>query len=287
MAASREIRYKINSVQKTQKITRAMQMVAASKMRKAQNRMLAARPYSEKILEVISHLANAHPEFQHPFLEAREIKRVGYIIVSTDRGLCGPLNVALFRDILLDIRKWKNKKIEQDYGLIGTKADAFFSRLGSTIVAKAHSGEGGTMQDLIGATKVMLDAFMEGKIDALFIASNKFMNTMIQKPFIQQLLPIAPSESEKKKAYWDYIYEPDELELLDTLLNRYIESMVYERVAENFACEQAARMFSMKSATDNAGDIIDHLKLDYNKARQAAITREIAEIVGGAAAIAG
>ncbi len=264
-----------------------MQMVAASKMRKAQNRMLAAKPYSIKILEVISHLANAHPEFHHSFLEAREIKRVGYIIVSTDRGLCGALNAALFREILFNTREWKNKKIEQDYTLIGTKADAFFSRMGSSIVAKAHSGEGGTMQDLIGATKVMLDAYAEKKIDALFIASNEFVNTMTQKPFIQQLLPIEPKEDNQKKRYWDYIYEPDEAELLNTLLSRYIESLVYERVAENFACEQASRMIAMRSATDNAGDIIDHLKLDYNKVRQAAITQEIAEIVGGAAAIAG
>lgn len=283
MASSREIRYKIISVQKTQKITRAMQMVAASKMRKAQDRMLAAKPYSIKILEVIHHLANAHPEFHHSFLEAREINRVGYIIVSTDRGLCGAINAILFREVLLDTRQWRNKKIEQDYVLIGTKADAFFSRMGASIVAKAHSGEGGTMQDLIGATKVMLDAYSNKKIDALFIASNEFANTMTQKPFIQQLLPIVPTEGTQRKRYWDYIYEPDEEELLDTLLSRYVESLVYERVAENFACEQASRMVAMKSATDNAGDIIDHLKLDYNKVRQASITQEIAEIVGGAA----
>lgn len=285
MTSSREIRYKINSIRNTQKITRAMQMVAISKMRKAQERMLAARPYSSKILEVISHLATAHPEFRHPFLEARDIRKVGYIVVSTDRGLVGPLNVALFREIVLDLKPLKKDKIDYDLCLVGTKADAFFTRIGGNIIAKAHSGEGGSMQDLIGATKVMLDAFMEGKIDALFVASNEFVNTMTQKPFIQKLLPITSTDKDFKKRYWDYIYEPDEEKLLDTLLNRYIESLIYEKVAENFACEQASRMIAMKNATDNAGEIIDRLQLDYNKARQAAITREIAEIVGGAAAI--
>lgn len=287
MGSSREIRTKIISIASTQKITRAMQMVAASKMRKAHDHMMVARPYSTKILEVISHLANAHPEFHHVFLEARDVKRIGYLIVGTDRGLCGALNMNLFRKVLLEMREHKNQKIELDFGLLGTKADSFFARIGANIVAKAPSGSGGDMHELVGTTKVMLDEFRDGKIDELYIASNEFVNTMTQRPRIERLLPITSTSTELERHFWDYIYEPDEASLLDELLDRYIQALVYERVAENFACEQSARMIAMKSATENAGDIIDKLKLDYNKARQAAITSEIAEIVGGAAAIEG
>lgn len=283
MGASRGIRTKIISITSTQKITRAMQMVAASKMRKAHDHMMVARPYSTKILQVISHLANAHPEFHHPFLEARDIKRIGYIIVSTDRGLCGALNMNLFRKMLIEIRSWKKEKIETDFCLFGSKADNFFARIGANVVAKAPSSSG--MQDIIGATKVMLDEFRNGNIDALYIASNEFVNTMTQRPRFEKLLPITSTSAAQQKHYWDYIYEPDEVSLLDELLDRYVEALVYERIAENFACEQSARMIAMKSATENAGEIIEKLKLDYNKARQAAITSEIAEIVGGAAAI--
>lgn len=287
MAGAKEIRTKIKSIRNTQKITKAMEMVAASKMRKAQDRMQASRPYSEKIRNVIDHLAHAHPEYRHPYLIEREGRRVGIIVISSDRGLCGGLNINLFKSTVLMMKDFNQRGVEIDLCTIGAKGLAFFKRLGGRIEAQAtHLGDAPHVQQLIGIVKVMLDAYDEGKIDQLFLAYNKFVNTMSQKPRIEQLLPVpAPAEGKEKKLYWDYIYEPDAREVLDELLTRYIESLVYQGVVENLASEQAARMVAMKSASDNAGDLIDELQLAYNKARQAAITQEISEIVGGAAAV--
>ncbi len=287
MAGAKEIRTKIRSVQNTQKITRAMEMVAASKMRKAQDRMAASRPYSNKIRNVIAHLAQAHPEYHHPYLaEEREARRVGYIIVSTDRGLCGGLNSNLFRKVVRELRDWSSKNVEIDLCVIGNKALGFFKRVGGTIQAQTiHLGDRPRIEELIGTVKVMLDAYDEGKIDRLFLASNSFVNTMTQQPRIDQLIPITGYDDEHIRHHWDYIYEPDSKEIVEALLSRYIESLVYQGVVENIACEMAARMVAMKAATDNAGELIDDLQLAYNKARQAAITQELAEIVGGAAAV--
>ena len=287
MAAGKEIRTKIRSIQNTQKITRAMEMVAASKMRKAQDRMAASRPYAEKIRNVIHHLAQAHPEYRHPYLEEREIRRVGYIIVSTDRGLCGGLNANLFRHILRQLRECDDQGIEIDLCAIGRKAAGFFRRLSAKLRAQTTElGDSPPLEDLIGAVKVMLDAYNDGEIDRLYLASNEFVNTMTQRPLIEQLLPIAAAEPEEElRHHWDYLYEPESKVILDDLLMRYIESLVYQGVVENIACEQAARMVAMKSASDNAGNLIDELQLAYNKARQAAITQELSEIVGGAAAV--
>lgn len=286
MAGGKEIRTKIKSIQNTQKITKAMEMVAASKMRKAQDRMRSARPYAHKIRNVVAHLAHAHPEYKHPFTIEREIKRVGYILISTDRGLCGGLNVNMFRTAVNHMSQWQEKNVEIDYAIIGAKALGFFKRLGGNIVSEAsHLGDAPLITDLIGAVKIMLDAYDEGRIDRLFMVHNEFVNTMSQKPQVIQLLPMPPSEEEELKHYWDYLYEPDAKEVLETLLDRYIESLVYQGVVENVACEMAARMVAMKSASDNAGTLIDELQLVYNKARQAAITQEISEIVGGAAAV--
>lgn len=287
MAGAKEIRSKIKSIRNTQKITKAMEMVAASKMRKAQDRMQASRPYADKIRNVIQHLAHAHPEYRHPYLIEREVKRVGLIIVSSDRGLCGGLNINLFKNVVLQMRQWHQQGIEVELCTIGAKSMAFFKRFGGNIVAQAsHLGDAPHVQQLIGIVKVMLDAYDEGKIDQLYVSYNHFVNTMSQKPRIEQLLPVtAPAEEEAKKHYWDYIYEPDAREVLNELLTRYIESLVYQAVVENLASEQAARMVAMKSASDNAGNLIDELQLAYNKARQAAITQEISEIVGGAAAV--
>lgn len=286
MAGAKEIRTKIKSVQNTQKITRAMEMVAASKVRKAQDRMAASRPYSDKIRNVIAHLAQAHPEYHHPYLADREVKRVGFVIVSTDRGLCGGLNSNLFRNTLRELRGWSQKGVEFDLCVIGNKALGFFKRVGGTIVAQAtHLGDVPRIEELIGIVKVMLDAYDEGKIDRLFLASNTFVNTMTQLPKVDQLIPITGHDDEQIRHHWDYIYEPDSKEILDALMNRYIESLVYQGVVENIACEMAARMVAMKAASDNAGNLIDELQLAYNKARQAAITQELAEIVGGAAAV--
>ena len=286
MAGAKEIRTKIRSIQNTQKITKAMEMVAASKMRKAQDRMNEARPYAEKIRNVVSHLAHAHPEYKHPFTVEREASRVGYIIVSTDRGLCGGLNINLFRKTLNDMSEWNERKVEMDFAIIGSKALGFFKRIGANIVSEASNlGDRPEIMDLIGAVKVMLDAYNEEKIDRLFLVHNEFVNTMTQQPRILQLLPMPPSEDEELKHHWDYLYEPDAKEVLDVLLDRYIESLVYQGVVENVACEMAARMIAMKAASDNAGNIIDELQLAYNKARQAAITQEISEIVSGAAAV--
>lgn len=287
MAVGKEIRTKIKSIKSTQKITRAMQMVAASKMRKAQERMAASRPYADKMRDVINHLAHAKPEYRHPYLTgAREVKRVGFIVVSTDRGLCGGLNSNLFRQTVAAMRDWRSKGVEFDMCTIGRKASGFFGRLGAPMLGQAEGlGDRPEISRLIGVVKVMLDAFDTGKIDRLYLVYNDFVNTMTQIPTIRQLLPIPAEPVETLKHHWDYIYEPEAKDVLDALLMRYVESLVYQGVVENLASEQAARMVAMKSASDNAGDLISELQLVYNKARQAAITQEIAEIVGGAAAV--
>ena len=286
MAGSKEIRSQIKSTQNTQKITKAMEMVAASKMRKAQERMEATRPYAERMRAVIGHLANAHPEYKHPYLVERDVKRVGLIIISTDRGLCGGLNTNLFRETVKAMEDFDQKDVDVDICTIGSKGTAFFKRLGGNIVAdKSKLGDRPHLTDVIGAVKVMLDAYDEGKIDALYLARNHFVTAMAQKPEVAQVLPVPQEEKEELKHHWDYIYEPDAKLVLDSLLTRYIESQVYQAVVENVACEMSARMIAMKSASDNAADIIKDLKLAYNKARQAAITQELSEIVGGAAAV--
>ncbi|MFQ5470837.1 MAG: F0F1 ATP synthase subunit gamma [Gammaproteobacteria bacterium] len=286
MAVGKEIRVKINSIKNTQKITRAMEMVAASKMRKAQDRMTASRPYADKMKNVVRHLAHAHPEYKHPYMEDREVKRVGFIVISSDRGLCGGLNGNLFKRTVASMKDYHDQKIEIDLCTIGSKAGAFFSRLGGNVIAQAaHLGDAPQISELIGSIKVMLDAYDEGNIDRLFVVYNEFVNTMTQKPIVEQLLPVEAEGEEELKHHWDYIYEPEAKEVLSALLVRYIESLVYQGVVENLACEQAARMVAMKSASDNAGALIDELQLVYNKARQAAITQEISEIVGGAAAV--
>src|SRR5438270_5314460 len=278
MAAAKEIRTKIKSIQSTQKITRAMEMVAASKMRKAQARMRAARPYAEKIRKVVAHLAHAHAEYQHPYTITREVHRIGFILISTDRGLCGGLNANLFRAAIQMIKQYDTQGVDIDICTIGAKGAGFFSRVGGNIVAQAvHLGDQPRLEKLTGTVKVMLDAYEAGRIDQLFLAYNRFINSMTQRPQIEQLLPLEPGEDVEIKP-WDYLYEPEAQEVLDHLLQRYIESLVYQGVAENIACEQAARMVAMKSASDNAGKLIDELRLVYNKARQAAITRELAEI---------
>lgn len=287
MAAVKEIRTKIRSIKNTQKITRAMEMVAASKMRKAQDRMLRTQPYAKKIAQVVAHVAASHPEYQHLFLQAREVKRVGYIVVTTDRGLCGGLNINLLKTVFQDAKKRHDENVSVSFCLIGSKGESFFKRFGGEVLAQAdHLGDAPSLQDLIGVVKVMLDAYVEGRIDALYLCSNRFVNTMSQVPTIQQLLPVIPSTDTKLAHHWDYIYEPDNARLLlDQLLTRYIEAQVYRGVVENIACEQAARMIAMKSATDNAADLISELQLIYHKVRQAAITRELTEIVAGAAVV--
>ncbi|PCJ92474.1 MAG: F0F1 ATP synthase subunit gamma [Porticoccaceae bacterium] len=286
MAIGKEVKTKITSIQSTQKITSAMEMVAASKMRRAQERRALGKPYADRIRSVVGHIANAVSEYKHQYLEQREIKRVGYIVISTDRGLCGGLNTNLFRQVIKSMKGWSDQEVENDLCLIGNKAAAFFSSFGGNIIATVKDvGDAPSANDLIGGVKVMLDAYDEGKIDRLYVVANKFVNTMTQTPVVEQLLPLQPVEDDKLKHHWDYLYEPDAKELLDGLLIRYIESQVYQGVVENKACEQAARMIAMKSATDNAGDMIDELQLLYNKARQAAITQELSEIVSGAAAV--
>ena len=286
MAGGKEICTQISSIGSTQKITSAMEMVAASKMRKAQERMQRGKPYAKRIREVVGHLANATPEYQHMYMLEREVKRVGFIIVSTDRGLCGGLNINLFKESIRAMKPWAEQDVEIDFCLIGAKAAAFFKSYGGNVVAAIRDiGEDPSVADLIGGVKVMMDGFAKGTIDKLYLVSNEFINTMNQKPNAQQLLPLQATEQQEMKHHWDYIYEPDAKELLDGLLSRYIESQVYQAVVENGASEQAARMVAMKNATENAGDIIDELQLAYNKARQAAITQELSEIVSGAAAI--
>jgi len=286
MAGGKEIKSKIASVKNTQKITSAMEMVAASKMRKAQEGMAASRPYAENIRNVIGHIALGNLEYRHPYLEEREVKRVGYIVVSTDRGLCGGLNINLFKRVLADAAKWQSEECEVDFAVVGSKATTFFNNMGANVTAQVSGlGDRPSITALIGSVKVMLNAYDNGEIDKLFIVYNKFVNTMTQKPTIDQLLPLPKSDDEEIKHRWDYIYEPDAQAMLEQLLVRYVESQVYQGVVENLACEQAARMVAMKSATDNAGDLIDDLQLVYNKARQASITQELGEIVAGASAV--
>jgi F-type H+-transporting ATPase subunit gamma len=289
MAVGKEIRTKIKSVQSTQKITRAMEMVAASKMRKAQERMRMARPYADKLRNVIGHLHYAHPEYRHPFLVAREARHVGLIVVTSDRGLCGGLNTNLLKTALINLRDWRDRKVEVEMCTIGAKGFTFLKRVGGRIVSHvSHLGDTPRVEQLIGTVKVMLDDYTAGKIDRLFIVYNRFLNTMSQQPTVEQLLPLPAGqrdEAEKLQHHWDYIYEPGSKEVIDDLLRRYIETLVYQAVVENLACEQSARMVAMKAASDNAGTLIDELRLRYNKARQAAITQEISEIVGGAAAV--
>jgi F-type H+-transporting ATPase subunit gamma len=287
MAVGKEIRSKIGSIKNTQKITRAMEMVAASKMRKTKDRMMATRPYSKKIGQIIKHLAQANPEYKHSFLVERPVKRVGIIVISSDRGLCGGLNSNLFRKTLIQMLQWDKANIEVDVCTIGTKAFGFFGNLKANLVGQVSKlGDTPHQHDIIGIIKIMLDAYAEGRIDELHVVSNEFVNTMTQKPTIEKLLPVVAGElDEGLSGHWDYIYEPDAKEVLDHLLTRYVESIVYQGLVENNACEQAARMVAMKSASDNAGNIINELQLVYNKARQAAITQEISEIVAGAAAV--
>jgi len=287
MAVGKEIRTQIKSIQSTQKITKAMEMVAASKMRKAQDRMQASRPYADRIRTVISHLRQANPDYQPELLQThREVKRVGYIVVSTDRGLCGGLNANLFRQLLRDIKDWQDKGVAVDVCLLGKKAQQFFRRINIDVLgAVSDLGDIPHVRDLIGTIQVMLDGYREGRIDRVLIMYNEFVNTMSQKPRAQRLIPVKIDETEDLQSHWDYLYEPGARELLPGVLARYVESTVYRASVENVACEMAARMVAMKSATDNAGQLIDNLQLVYNKARQAAITQELSEIVGGAAAV--
>lgn len=286
MAVGKEIKEQITSVKSTQKITSAMEKVAVSKMRRAQLRMQQSRPYADKIRDVIGHLANATSEYRHRYLQDRDVKRVGYIVVSSDRGLCGGLNNNMFKRLAQQAGEWKEKGVEVDYCAIGSKASLFFNSFGGNVVAsQSHLGDAPELASLIGSVKVMLEAYDEGRIDRLYIIYNRFVNTMTQSPEAVQLLPLKAQKDESLKGHWDYIYEPDAKEILEGLLVRYVESQVYQGVVENNACEQAARMLAMKNATDNAGNMITELNLLYNKARQAAITQEISEIVSGAAAV--
>lgn len=287
MSQARETRNQISSVKNTQKITRAMELVAASKMRKAQDRMAVSRPYAQKIRSVIGHVAASHSEYKNPWLEERsEIRRAGIIVVTTDRGLCGGLNVNLLRHVVREMQQWDARGVDVELSVIGRKGESFFRSTGANVIAVAsHITDTPEVRDLIGIVKVMLDAFDDGNLDVVYVAGNEFVNAMVQRPKIRKLLPL-PRDEQQSQGRWDYLYEPDaSRELLDKLLVRYIESQVYQAVVENIACEQSARMVAMKSATENAGNLIKELQLIYNKARQASITREIAEIVGGAAAI--
>ncbi|MEW5967171.1 MAG: F0F1 ATP synthase subunit gamma [Pseudomonadota bacterium] len=290
MAAGKEIRTKIKSVENTRKITKAMEMVAASKMRKAQERMKAARPYAEKIANVATHMAYAHTEYKHPFVIPRDtVKRVGLIVVTSDKGLCGGLNTNAFRMVVNQMKQWEAAGVGIDVTAIGNKGLGFMQRLGANVVSQLTAiGDAPHMDKLIGPVKIMLDAYLEGRIDGLYIVYNRFINTMKQEPTLTKLLPLSQLESEEEaslKTHWDYIYEPDAKPVVDAMLMRYIESLVYQAVAENIACEQSARMVAMKAASDNAKNVIGELKLVYNKTRQAAITKELSEIVAGAAAV--
>ncbi|MBY5994235.1 F0F1 ATP synthase subunit gamma [Ferrimonas balearica] len=287
MAGAKEIRTKIASVKNTQKITSAMEMVAASKMRRAQERMNASRPYADSMRKVIGHIAQGSLEYKHPYLEDREVKNVGYVVVSTDRGLCGGLNVNLFKQVMLSAKDWEAKGAKVQFAAVGSKGAQFFQTFGGKVTAQVSGlGDEPSLTDLIGSVKVMLDAFDEGKLDRLYLVYNQFVNTMKQDPVIDQLLPLPKMDAPEKPHTWDYLYEPGEPQpMLDKLLVRYVESVVYQGVVENVASEQAARMVAMKAATDNAGNLIDDLQLVYNKARQAAITQELSEICAGAAAV--
>lgn len=290
MASLKEIRIKVASIKSTQKITKAMQLVAASKMKKAQDRMAAGKPYAMKIRQVMAHIAQASPEYRHPYMVDRPVKRVGYVIVSSDRGLCGGLNINLFKKTVLAVKDWNAQGVEAEFCLIGQKAVSFFKSVGGKVTAvKTHLGDAPALDQLVGSVKVMLDAFDEGRIDRLYLVHNEFVNTMTQSPQVHQLVPLQKAETneltKKGDGTWDYVYEPEAKALLDALMVRFIESQVYQGVVENNACEQAARMVAMKAATDNAGTLITSMQLVYNKLRQAAITQEISEIVGGAAAV--
>ena len=286
MAGGKEIKTKIASVQNTQKITAAMEMVAASKMRRAQDQMFATRPYAERIATVVHHVASAHTEYKHPFLIGRPMKRVGIVAISTDRGLCGGLNTNMFKKALYHIGDLDDKGIEIEVVTFGGKALSFFKRIGAKVVAEAsHIGDSPEIAQVIGPIQVLMQSYEKGDIDAIYLIGNEFINTMTQSPKITQLVPIQPSEKTELKHHWDYIYEPDAKDVLDHVLDRYIESLVYQGVVENVACEMASRMIAMKNATDNAGEMIDELQLIYNRERQASITQEISEIVAGAAAV--
>jgi F-type H+-transporting ATPase subunit gamma len=287
MAGGREIKTKIKSVQNTRKVTRALEMVSASKIRKAQDRMKASRPYARMMRQIVGHLAKANTDYVHPYMvDRKDVKRVGYIVVSTDRGLCGGLNSQLFRRLLADMRAWQEKSVEIDLVCIGTKASTFFRRLKVNMLGTVtHLGEQPQVEQLVGVIKVMLDGYEAGNLDRVFLCYNDFINTMSQKPSQDQLLPLPASDSLEAKHSWDYLYEPDAQVVLNHVITRYIESLVYQAVLENLASEHAARMVAMKSASDNATKLIGTLQLIYNKARQAAITQEISEIVGGAAAV--
>lgn len=286
MAGGKEIRTKISTIKNTQKITKAMEMVSASKMRKAQDRMKLGKPYAHRIRSVIGHIANSTPEYRHQYFDTRDIKRVGYIVVSTDRGLCGGLNINAFKATVASMKEWHDQNIDIDICTIGGRAATFFNNYGGNVIASIRNiGDEPEVSDVIGAVKIMLDKFDAGELDKLMVVSNDFVNTMTHKPDVNQLLPLLPSEAEDLQHHWDYLYEPDAQELLDGLLLRFIESQVYQAVVENNACEQAARMIAMKNASDNARDLIEELGLIYNKARQAAITQELSEIAGGAAAV--
>ena len=287
MAGGREIKTKIKSVQNTRKVTRALEMVSASKIRKAQERMKSSRPYARAMKQVIGHIAQANSEYQHPYLVQRsETKRVGYINVSSDRGRAGGLNNTLFRKLLVEIRNWHEQGVEVDVVTIGLKASVFFRRIKVNMLASVtHLGDQPRLEQLVGVVKVMLDAYSAGSIDKVFLSYNDFVNTMTQRATFDQLLPLAASEETVSHHDWDYLYEPDAQAVLEHVLTRYIESLVYQAVLENVASEHAARMVAMKAASDNANKLIDTLNLVYNKARQAAITQEISEIVGGAAAV--
>lgn len=286
MASAKELRKQIGSIKNTQKITSAMEMVAASKMRKAQDRMARGRPYSDHIRDVISHVANASPEYHHATMVEREVSRVGYIVITTDKGLCGGLNVNLLKAVVQDIKRVADEGKGYDLCLIGNKGAQFFRSYGGNVVAaSSHLSEEPVVSDLIGSIRVMLDAFIDGKVDKIYLANNVFVNTMTQQPTIKQLVPLDAAKDETMQHHWDYIYEPDARQLVEGLVTRYLEAQVYQAVVENVACEQAAKMIAMKNATENAGDLIDELELIMNNARQAAITQELAEIVGGAAAV--
>ncbi|HEY0973375.1 MAG TPA: F0F1 ATP synthase subunit gamma [Solimonas sp.] len=287
MPGAKEIRTKIKSVKNTQKITRAMEKVAMSKMRKAQDRMARARPYAEQIRAVLGHLVQANLEYRHPFTQPREqVKRVAFLVVSSDRGLAGGLNMNVFRATVRAVREWQDKGVQVDMALVGNKAVSFFKRIGGKVLATTTQlGDQPKVDQLLGTIKVLCDAYRDGGVDRVYLVSNVFVNTMTQRPTVQQLLPVEPIKDDQLLTHWDYIYEPEPKELVDTVLQRYIESQVYQAVIENAACEQSARMVAMKSASDNAGKIISQLQLSYNKARQANITKELSEIVGGAAAV--
>ena len=287
MAGGREIVTKIRSVENTMKVTSALEMVSASKIRKSQDLMKESRPYARMMHRVIGHLGKANPEYRHPFtIKHPDVKKVGYIVISSDRGLCGGLNNNLFKKMLADMGEWQKKDAEIALVALGKKAIAYFKNVNVELMAAASDfGEKPQIEDLIGSIKTMLEEYRDRKVDRVYLVHNDFINTMVQEPVIEQLLPLPPTDDEEVRDIWDYIYEPDAETLLNSVMTRYIEALVYQGVLENLASEHAARMIAMKSATDNAGDLIDELNLVYNKARQAAITQEISEIVGGAAAV--